>query len=122
MTSKDKKRLIISYKHLSEELQNKFNLCYSEGYSNFIQKITKPDGSQIFVVPFETEDTSYMVKVDVKIDERISDEEFDKDLFTSDDDEETTVSTEEEGGENKKRIVLMHGDYSSVDRADESSE
>ncbi|MDR1725616.1 MAG: hypothetical protein LBR28_04425 [Bacteroidales bacterium] len=118
MAKNNKKRLIISYHNLSEELQAAFNELYSEGYTDKIQKITKPNGSNIFVVPFETEDVSYMVKIDVKIDEHLSDEDFEKDLFNVEGDEDDMGSVDEEGKESKSKIVLMHGDYSTVDRAD----
>jgi hypothetical protein len=121
MSKKIKKRLIISYHNLTKELLAAFNEMYPDGYTDFIQKIKKTDGSLMFVIPFETEDTSYMVKVDVKIDERISENDFDKDLFGEDADEETTT-LDEEGKESNSKVVLMHGDYSSVDRADEVAE
>lgn len=77
-----KKRVIISYQNLSEELVEIFKEKYPHGYSEYITKITKPNNDVIFVVPIETEDATYLVKVDVKIDNKLTEEDFDKILFT----------------------------------------
>lgn len=81
-----KKKLIISYKNLSDEVRELFKECYPDGYADYLQKTIKPNGEPIFVVPLETEDTSYMVKFDVKIDSGLVDEDLDKDLYGTDDD------------------------------------
>ena len=67
-TKKHKKNLIVSYKNLTDDLKEKFKEAYPEGYNNYLQKFVKPNGEAIYVVPFETEDTAYMVKFEVKID------------------------------------------------------
>jgi len=77
-----KKKAIISYQNLSEELLELFKERYPHGYSEYITKITKPNNDVIFVVPLETDDANYMVKVDVKIDNKLTEEDFDKILFT----------------------------------------
>ena len=119
MAKNDKKHLITNYHNLTEELQSQFNDYYCNGYADFAQKITKPNGDIIFVVPFETEDISYMVKVDIKIDSKMSDDDFEKNLFSSEDEEEDNNNANGEANEGKSKVVLMHGDYSSIDRADE---
>ena len=53
-----KKKLIISNENLSDELRELFKEAYPEGHKDYMQKIVKPDGTPIFVVPLETEDTS----------------------------------------------------------------
>lgn len=84
-TKKRKKNLIVSYKNLSDDLKALFKEAYPDGYTDYIQRFTKPNGETIFVVPFETDDTAYMVKFELKID--TMGEDLDKALF--DDDEET---------------------------------
>jgi hypothetical protein len=119
-----KKHLITSLQRLSPVEQSAFNELYASGYSHLIQKITKPDGTNIFVVPFETQDAIYMIKVDVKIDSKISEEEFDKEIFAStktEDDIDDANDDDEHKSDNSK-FVLVHGDYSSVDTADESQD
>jgi len=84
----DKKRLIVSYKNLPEKDMELFNATYAEGYTNFIQKVSKPDGTPMFLVPFETPEIVYMVKVEVKVDDHISEEDFDKDILKNKEQEE----------------------------------
>ena len=81
-----KKNLIVSYKNLSDDLKEMFKEAYPDGYNNYLQKFVKPNGEAIFVVPFETTDTVYMVKFEVKID--TLGEDLDKALFDDDDDAE----------------------------------
>lgn len=118
-----KKRSIISYQNLPQEAIDLFDEKYGDGYADYAQKITKPDGSTLYVVPLETDDAVYMVKVDVVIDSKFSDEEFDKEILGSTKaDEEIVNSHEEEEEENigQDKFVLVHGDYSNInDVADE---
>ncbi len=109
----EKKRLIVSYKNLPEKDMEFFNTTYSEGFMNYLQKIEKPDGTPMFLVPLETEEVMYMVKVEVRVDEHLSDEDFDKEVM--DEKEETTLD-DLENGKDTQAFKLVHGDYSSEDR------
>ena len=125
-TRNRKKNLIVSYKNLPDEIKEKFKEAYPDGYSNYITKFVKPNGEAIFVVPFETEDTAYMVKFEVKID--TLGEDLDKALFDDDsdegkDDEFAPLSEaieKEQGDPNHKQKELVHGaTYEEVLAADE---
>lgn len=115
-----KKNLIVSYKNLTDDLKEKFKEAYPEGYSNYITRFVKPTGEPIFVVPFETADTAYMVKFDVKID--TLGEDLDKALFDDDgvdakEDEFAPLSEalekEEENTSHRERH-LRHGDFEDL--------
>ena len=116
-TKKRKKNLIVSYKNLPDDLKELFKETYPEGYNNYLQKFIKPNGEPIFVVPFETEDTSYMVKFEVKID--TLGEDLDKALFDEDDEETkedefaplSEALEKEEADPSHKERVLRHGDF-----------
>lgn len=113
-----KKRSIISYQNLPQEAIELFEKKYGDGYADYAQKITKPDGSALYVVPLETDDAIYMVKVDVVVDSKFSDEDFDKEILgTSKNDDEIVNAHEEEEEEKigQDKFVLVHGDYSNVD-------
>ena len=124
-TKKHKKNLIVSYKNLTEDLKEKFKEAYPDGYNNYLQRFTKPNGDTIFVVPFETEDTCYMVKFDVVID--TLGEDLDKALFDDDDDsgkeDEFAPLSEalekEEIDPSHKERVLRHGDFETNLEEDE---
>jgi len=120
-THKHKKNLIVSYKNLTDDLKEKFKEAYPEGYNNYITKFTKPNGESIFVVPFETADTAYMVKFDVKID--TLGEDLDRALFDDDSEEEEKDDTfaplseaieKEEADPTHRERHLRHGDFEDV--------
>jgi hypothetical protein len=56
---------------------------YPLGFAEVMMRIDKPDGTFFYVVPYETADTYYLVKIDVKIDDGQDD---DSDGFYDDDD------------------------------------
>jgi hypothetical protein len=123
-TKRHKKNLIVSYKNLSDELREKFKEAYPEGYNDYMQRFVKPNGESIFVVPFETEDTCYMVKFEVKID--TLGEDLDKALFDDDDsskeDEFAPLSEaleKEEADTSHRERVLRHGDFETNLEEDE---
>ncbi len=124
----NKKRIIISFNKLTSEQIIKFSEAYPEGYASYIQKITKPSGESIYVVPFETEDSIYMVKIDVKIDQKLTDDEYDKEIFSQSkspdfSEENTEEDDEEEEKPSKDTFVLIHGDYSDkIDDDDDDDE
>lgn len=126
MKASQKKRLIISYQNLPQQARDLFDSTYGDGYADAAQKITKPDGSLMYVVPLETDDAVYMVKVDVVIDSKFSDEDFDKEILgTSKNDDEITSNAEDKDTEdesNQDKFVLVHGDYSDIKDLEDTQE
>lgn len=125
-TKNRKKNLIVSYKNLSDDLKALFKEAYPDGYTDHMQRFTKPNGETIFVVPFETDDTAYMVKFEVKID--TLGEDLDKALFDDDEDGKEEMEfaplsealEKEEIDPTHKQKELVHGAaYEDVIAADE---
>lgn len=83
MTPNTKKRLVVSFNNLPVELQEQLRTEYPLGYSDVMMRIDKPNGDFFYAVPFETEEVSYLVKIDVKIDD-ITDDDDDKDYYDDD--------------------------------------
>ena len=83
MAPSAKKRLVTSFNNLAPELQDAVKAAYPLGYTDYMMRIDKPNGDFFFAVPFETEEISYLVKIDVKIDDA-SHEEDDKDYYDDD--------------------------------------
>lgn len=75
-----KKRLVTSFHNLSSELQDELKRLYPNGFSDSMMRIEKPNGDFFYAVPFETEEVNYLVKIDVKIDDR-AEEDDDKDYY-----------------------------------------
>ena len=71
-----------SFNNLSPELQEKVRELYPNGFSDAMMRVDKPNGDFFYAVPFETDEISYLVKIDVKIDD-MSDED-DKDYYDDD--------------------------------------
>ena len=83
MAPSAKKRLVTSFNNLAPELQEAVKAAYPLGYTDYMMRVDKPNGDFFFAVPFETEEISYLVKIDVKIDDA-SHEEEDKDYYDDD--------------------------------------
>lgn len=83
MAPSAKKRLVVSFNNMTPELQEEVKAAYPAGYTDFMMRIDKPNGDFFFAVPFETEEISYLVKIDVKIDEAPT-EDDDKDYYDDD--------------------------------------
>lgn len=97
----NKKRLVVSYQNLSEELLEALKKKYPNGYGDAIMKINGPNDKVFYAVMLDTPDASYLVKVDVKIDsvgEEIDERsDFEDDEFsTSTEDTEAFESNEED--------------------------
>ena len=78
--TKTKRRLVVSYHNLPIELQEELKRLYPNGYTDSMLRIDKGPGDFFYAVVLETEDTSYLVKVDVKVDGQL-DEEEDKEYY-----------------------------------------
>jgi len=81
----EKKKLVISYKNLSPEVLALVKLKYPYGYQNSVIKVTKPNGDFFHAITLDTEDASYLIKVNVKIDTKPKDEDDEKGFFSDSD-------------------------------------
>ncbi len=67
-----KKRAVVSFENMSEELAAAFAEKYPKGYSDYfpdLVKYDKPDGSCFYAVTLEIPDAIYLVKIKVKTDD-----------------------------------------------------
>ena len=78
-----KKHLVTSFHNLTPEMQEEVRALYPAGFSEAMIRVDKPNGDFFYAVPFETADAAYLVKIDVKIDDGIEDED-DKDYYDDD--------------------------------------
>ena len=85
MVTSAKKRLVVSFNNLPAELQEAIKTAHPAGFADVMIRIPKPNGEFFFAVPFETKEISYLVKIDVKIDDSNPDDD-DKDIFGDEDD------------------------------------
>lgn len=81
LVNKSKKRVAVSYKNLSPELQEEIKKQYPNGYTDSMLRVDKGPGDFFYAIMLETEEVSYLVKVDVKVDDQVEDED-DKDYYS----------------------------------------
>ncbi len=85
--SNTKKHIVTSLHNLPLELQEELRKKYPNGFTDVMIRVDKPQGDFFYAVPFETEDTSYLVKIDVKIDVQLNgnmDDDADNDYYDED--------------------------------------
>lgn len=70
--SSQKKRAVVSYENMSEELAAAFAEKYPKGFSDYLPdllKYDKPDGTSFYAVTVEIPSAIYLVKLKVKTDD-----------------------------------------------------
>lgn len=85
-----KRRVAVKFENLTPELQEVFKEKYPKGYTDYMVdlfKVDKPDGTYFYAVSLETDDSIYLVKMNVRVDDY---EDAEKDLFDDDDSDEPT--------------------------------
>ncbi|MDR0728963.1 MAG: hypothetical protein LBF19_02405 [Prevotellaceae bacterium] len=78
----DKRRVAISQKNLSQDVQDVMRERFPRGYVDYMDQIIRvdrPDGSFFYAITLEVDDAIYLVKIDVQIDTDY--EEVEKKLF-----------------------------------------
>lgn len=87
-----KKRAVVSYENMSEELAAAFAEKYPKGFSDYfpdLMKYDKPDGTCFYAVTVEIPDAIYLVKIKVKTDDA---EDIERWLDGDDDDDDAGVA------------------------------
>ena len=72
MSVTTKKRGVVSFENMSEELAAAFAEKYPKGYSDYfpdLVKYDKPDGTSFYAVMVESPEAIYLVKIKVKTDD-----------------------------------------------------
>jgi len=75
-----RKKLIINFASVTPDLMEAIRLKYPLGWINHTIKVPLSGGAFFFAITLDTEDTSYLIKVPVKIDTK---SEKDEDFFES---------------------------------------
>ena len=95
----NKKQLVASFHNLSPELQEEIKQKYPLGFTDAMIRVDKPNGDFFYAVPYDTDEISYLVKIDVKIDDLSEDEEekeyYDDEIKGADDIQEESSQAEE---------------------------
>jgi len=95
-----RKKIIINYANVSPELMEEIRKKYPLGWINHTIKVPLAGGSFFFAITLDTEDTSYLIKVPVKIDTK---SDKDEDFFDSSLDLKETDEQDDDSGEDKEK-------------------
>lgn len=97
-----RKKVIVHINNVAPEVLDALNEKYPEGYKNHVIKITKPNNDFFHAVPVDLEDVSYLVKIDVKID-NVHQDKLDEQIFSNLESVEPEVKGEDEDDEDEKK-------------------
>lgn len=92
-----RKKAIINYANVSPELMEVIRKKYPLGWINHTIKVPLSGGSFFYAITVDTDDTSYLIKVPVKIDTKSDKDEdfFDSSLDLKDTDDGNDDSNED---------------------------
>lgn len=110
-----KKKLVINYKNLSPELLMLIKKKYPYGYSDHVIKVTKPNNDFFHAITLDTEDASYLIKVNVKIDTKPKDDDQRKGFFSDSDDIGTESDSFPEDIEDEESSSFGDDDFDDLD-------
>ena len=105
-----KKRLVVSHKNCSDDVLQAIKEKYPLGFGDSIIKVEKPNGDFFHAITVDFEDVSYLVKVNVKID-NLTPEEFEKQFGASAGDENNASNLETKENEDPDNIASTDGNY-----------
>lgn len=92
-----KKKLIISFKKLSPALQEQVQQKYPGELIDHARKIPKGNNDFFYGIDFETDDTSYLVKIEVNFDKTLDESRMEK------------LLSDEEGARESQRMFYRSG-------------
>jgi hypothetical protein len=101
----EKKRVIKSMENISAEVMEMVKKKYPDGWANHVIRVNKGNNEFFHAITVDTDDTSYMIKVNVKVDsiedlEKFAKEDdFDHDTEDSAIDEAVEVSDNDSSDE-----------------------
>ncbi|MFA6949419.1 MAG: hypothetical protein WCQ70_01925 [Lentimicrobiaceae bacterium] len=64
----ERKRLVVSYNNVTEEVLEAIRMKYPLGYTNHVMKVKTQGDDFFYAITVDTDNASYLVKVPVKID------------------------------------------------------
>ncbi len=99
----DKKKVVIDYSKLSEELLNLYDETYPTGIAGRTIRFPNSKGEIVTAVRLETDEFIYLVKVSAKPKEVLTEEQMDELVKTNDKDDDEPETDDEEKEESPSR-------------------
>lgn len=100
-----KKRIIKDYHALPEEIIRQVKMAYPTGFVAHLVQYTNQEGKIVSALPFETEDTYYLIRMTAQEARRIvsEDEDYDDEGILREDFADIEVDAEYDGAEEEER-------------------
>jgi len=61
---KNKRKVMVSFERLPEPIRQEVKKAFPDGFQESIKSITDHKGNTIHVLPYETKDSQYLIKMD----------------------------------------------------------
>jgi hypothetical protein len=92
----EKIRKVVKFEELPQEALQALAKKYPDGWKDFVRKITKPSGDFFYAIDVDTENASYLAKVNVKIDSKSDVEKIHESFIDKDAEKEAETDAQEE--------------------------
>jgi hypothetical protein len=92
----EKVKKVIKFEELPQEASLALAKKYPDGWKDFVRKITKPNGEFFYAIDIDTENASYLVKVNVKIDSKSDVEKMSESFIDKDAEKEAETDAQDE--------------------------
>jgi len=103
MSKQEKKRMVIDYKNLTDEMLALLDEQYPTGYNGHYTKFPNSKGEIISAVRLETDDTIYLVKISAQMKQILTEAEMAEMVKPNEKDLEEEEGSEEEESESNPR-------------------
>ena len=98
----DKKRRIVDYSNVPEDILNKLGELYPNGYERDVIKFPNAKGELISAVRVETDDTIFLIKVSSQLKQMFDDLDIEEMDFSNEEKDEISDDEDEDGDEYSK--------------------
>ncbi len=115
-----KKRIIKDYHALPEEIIRQVKMAYPTGFVAHLVQYTNQEGKIVSALPFETEDTYYLIRMTAQEARRIvsEDEDYDEEGILRGDFADIEVESEYDGAEEEELYDDAEEDSGTSDEDD----
>jgi DNA-directed RNA polymerase subunit delta len=103
MSKQEKKRMVIDYKNLTDEMLALLDEQYPTGFNGHYTKFPNSKGEIISAVRLETDDTIYLVKISAQMKQILTEAEMDEMIKPNEKELEEEESSDEEESEADSR-------------------
>ena len=92
----EKIKKVIKFEELPLDALQALTKRYPDGWKDFVRKVTKPNGDFFYAINVDTENVSYLVKVNVKIDSKSDVEKINESIIDKEAEKEAETDAQEE--------------------------